>query len=387
MSLLAIAASNGTTFGNVSKNKAINLSPTHQDRSGWVSFLRADSTGQRLAVVNASVLRVYNTSDWSVIANISLPFFTASKVKFSPDGAFLAVASDTSPGLVVVSTTTWSMVTTGIPAMNYVYCVDFNADSTRMGIAINNSPRFIEYDTATWAVTKSGLPSVSDSGGTLCYFDGGAKLAFGWWSGLIVFNTTDWSQVYTVSGRPSALDISPDGQLLATGDAVSPWLRLLRASDGSVLHNVAGLSGQVRDLSFSPAGDKLLVAHSYGTFVSEVDVASGVMTSPPSCMPRVPNDPSGNGRATSATYLAASGPARRIYGNVRDIDGTLVQRIVRAYDRSDGALCAETFSDPTTGAYELVLWEGDIEYDVQFLALPSESLNDLFYARVTSGPA
>lgn len=386
MSLLAIAATNGVIFGNASKNKAIILSPTHQDSSGHITSLRADSTGQRLAVVNSNTLRVYNVSDWSVIASVTLPFSPSSKVKFSTDGAFIAVASESSPGLAVVSTTTWTMVTTGIPARNYVYDVDFNADSTRMGIAIDAYPRFIEYDTATWAVTKSELPSVSDSGSTLCYFDGGAKLAFGWWNGLTVFNTTDWSQVYTVSGRPSALDVSPDGQLLATGYMESPWLRLLRASDGSVLHNVAGLSGRVYDLSFSPAGDKLLVAHKYGTFVSEVDAASGVMTSPPSCMPRVPTDPWGNGRATGATYLAASGPARRVSGNVRDIDGTLVQRIVRAYDRSDGALCAETLSDPTTGAYELVLWEGDIEYDVQFLALPSESLNDLFYARVTSGP-
>lgn len=387
MSLLAIAGTNGAIFGSVSKNKAISLSPAHQNRSGDVWCLRADSAGQRLAVVSPNALRVYNTSDWSVIANISLPFYTSSKVKFSPDGAFVAVASETSPGLVVVETTTWSAVTTGIPARGYVYCVDFNADGTRMGIAINDYPYFIEYDTATWAVTKSGLPSVSDSGRSLCYFDGGTKLAFGWWNGLTVVNTTDWSQVYTVSGRPYALDASPDGQLLATGDTMSPWLRLLRASDGSVLHNVAGLSGQVRDLSFSPTGTKLLVAHNYGTFVSEVDVASGVMTSPPSCMPRVPIDPSGNGRATAATYLAASGSARRVYGNVRDIDGTLVQRIVRAYDRSDGALCAQALSDAVTGDYELVLWEGDIEYDVQFLALPGENLNDLFYAKVASGAA
>lgn len=91
--------------------------------------------------------------------------------------------------------------------------------------------------------------------------------------------------------------------------------------------------------------------------------------------------------AGSAHYneIALYVPALRYYrisGTVRDINNSPAQRIVRAYRRSDGVLMAETTSDPSTGSYTLRLSDSGV-YDVQFLTLDGETLNDLFYARTT----
>ena len=70
---------------------------------------------------------------------------------------------------------------------------------------------------------------------------------------------------------------------------------------------------------------------------------------------------------------------------MRDIGGLVASRKVRAYVRSSGDKCAETVSSAIDGTYELQVYEGDVAYDIQFMADPSENLNDLFFARTTGG--
>ena len=74
-----------------------------------------------------------------------------------------------------------------------------------------------------------------------------------------------------------------------------------------------------------------------------------------------------------------------IQGSVRDINNNPAARKVRAFERSSGDLCGETTSNPVTGDYELNVYEGDVDYDVQFMAAAGELLNDLFFARVRAG--
>lgn len=90
--------------------------------------------------------------------------------------------------------------------------------------------------------------------------------------------------------------------------------------------------------------------------------------------------------ANAVSFFAT--PAYRIRGTVRDKDGNLVSRTVRAHRRSDGVLVAQTVSDAVTGEYELLVYPDSPaeEYDVQFLAAPGELLNDLIYARTTAEP-
>ena len=74
-----------------------------------------------------------------------------------------------------------------------------------------------------------------------------------------------------------------------------------------------------------------------------------------------------------------------IRGSVRDVDNNPAARTVRIYERSTGELCATTTSDPVTGDYSAKVYEGDVDYDAQFLAASGELLNDLFFARVRAG--
>ena len=90
-----------------------------------------------------------------------------------------------------------------------------------------------------------------------------------------------------------------------------------------------------------------------------------------------------SGSTIAVSFVAAD--ALTIKGEVRDIDGLVASRKVRAYVRSSGDKCAETTSSAIDGTYELNVYEGNVEYDVQFMAAPLEDLNDLFYARTTGG--
>ena len=44
-----------------------------------------------------------------------------------------------------------------------------------------------------------------------------------------------------------------------------------------------------------------------------------------------------------------------------------------------------TASSAVTGEYEVAVYQGDVDYDVQFLAANGEQLNDLFFARTRAG--
>ena len=75
----------------------------------------------------------------------------------------------------------------------------------------------------------------------------------------------------------------------------------------------------------------------------------------------------------------------QITGTVRASNNAPCARVVRAFRRSNGALAAQTMSDHATGDYRLLLPDAG-PYDVQFQALDSEELNDLFFARTEPEP-
>jgi predicted polyphosphate/ATP-dependent NAD kinase len=132
-------------------------------------------------------------------------------------------------------------------------------------------------------------------------------------------------------------------------------------------------------VAFSPDGTLCAVVHNAAPYLTVYNVSDWTKVPSPFAVLPV------NNILRAVAFLAP--PARIIRGNVRDIDGDLVSRRVRVYDRTDGALCGSTTSDPITGEYEVLLYEGDVEYDVQFMAADGENLNDLIYARTQSGAA
>ena len=166
---------------------------------------------------------------------------------------------------------------------------------------------------------------------------------------------------------------SPDGTLLAVAHGVSPYITVYNTSTWAKLANPSVLpTGTANGSAFSPDGTLLAVAHGGTPHITIYNTSTWATTSGFSLSLT-------NSRAVSF----GATPAYRIRGTVRDKDGNLVSRTVRAHRRSDGALVAQTVSDAVTGAYELRVYpDSPTEtYDVQFLAATGELLNDLIYAR------
>ncbi len=169
---------------------------------------------------------------------------------------------------------------------------------------------------------------------------------------------------------------SPDGTLLAVAHSGGPYITVYNTSTWTKLANPSTLpSNAATGCAFSPDGTLLAVAHSSSPYLTVYNTSTWAETSAFSLL-------TSDARAVSF----ACTDAYRIRGTVRDKDGNLVSRTVRAHRRSDGALVAQTVSDAMTGEYELLVYPDNPTeaYDVQFLADPGEPLNDLIYARTTA---
>ena len=177
------------------------------------------------------------------------------------------------------------------------------------------------------------------------------------------------------AGTAYCCAFSPDGALLAVGHNSSPYITIYNTSGWSKVANPATLpASDAFGCSFSPDGALLAVGHGSYPYITIYNTSDWSKVANPAFL-------SGDTRAVS---FAAAG-ALTIKGEVRDIDGLVASRKVRAYVRSSGDKCAETTSSAIDGTYELKVYEGNVEYDVQFMAAPLEDLNDLFFARTTGG--
>ena len=162
--------------------------------------------------------------------------------------------------------------------------------------------------------------------------------------------------------------------LIAVGGAL-PYIHIANAAKRRRLPNPSALpTGIGSGCSFSPDGSLLAVAHSGSPHItiyntSDWSKAQDIIHA------------AGDGR--SVAFVQSDGLVLR--GEVRDIDGYVASRKVRVYERSTGDLVAETTSSAVDGSYEVAVYEGDVAYDVQFMADPLENLNDLFFAKAIAG--
>ena len=158
------------------------------------------------------------------------------------------------------------------------------------------------------------------------------------------------------------------------GDS-APYISVANVATARQLRSPATLpTGTAYDCAFSPDGALLAVAHATSPYITVYNTSnwSEVVDTTPV------------GGTLRAVSFSAVG-ALTIKGEVRDISGLVASRKVRAYVRSSGDKCAETTSSAIDGTYALKVYEGDVAYDIQFMADPSENLNDLFFARTTGG--
>jgi len=77
--------------------------------------------------------------------------------------------------------------------------------------------------------------------------------------------------------RPACAAYSPDGKLIATGDA-SAVVRVWDADSGKLLRNMEGHRGAIQALAFSPDGHRLASGGRDGHLINLWDVPSGRLT-------------------------------------------------------------------------------------------------------------
>jgi WD40 repeat protein len=104
---------------------------------------------------NTGALEVYAFASKSLVATIPGVSGTIEQMAWSPDGAYLAVA--TSSALYVYSVSTWGLVA-GTPAVAEPYPLAWSPDGTRLAIAPSDFSNALKlYDVATWSEIPTGV--------------------------------------------------------------------------------------------------------------------------------------------------------------------------------------------------------------------------------------
>lgn len=322
-----------------------------------------------------------------VTRNVPSTSSTTSGPSFSPDGTLCAVAQNGSPYLRVFNTATGALETlTGGGPPNAATSTCFSPDGALLAVAHTSSPYVTVYDTSDWSkVTLTGGNPPNTGAG--CHFSpNGSWLAVVAVSNptITVYDISDWSKE-TISGSSISTGyscrFSPDSAWLAVGHFVAPYLTIFDTSDWSTEAITGAVSGYPYHVRFEPLGEVAYAGHSNGTvqafrvsdWTAIDNPLEGLFRWPLASISVVP-------------YFEFSElPVRYIRGTVLDENGDEADRTVNVYRRSDSKLVGSTVSDATTGEYELEVVDGDVEYDVQFVAASGDPLNDLFYARVQSG--
>jgi DNA-binding beta-propeller fold protein YncE len=173
-------------------------------------------------------LLVYNTSDWSEVTGIPENGGDGEAVAFSPDGTLLAVTKYSLDGVFVLNTSDWTIVTTSVFTADNrrAYGLSFSPDGAYLALASSNSDSYLYIvNTSDWSLV-SIIPGVLALAYDCKFSPDGAYLAAATEAssgakGLYVVDTSDWSLVAgtpTINDHCSSVDFSNDGRLIAIGD-------------------------------------------------------------------------------------------------------------------------------------------------------------------------
>lgn len=365
-----------------------------QDNPASTLYCCAFSPDGTLLVIGHSgspYITIYNTADWSKRPSLSqLPSGTPYGLAFSADGSKLAVAHDTSPFVTIYNTADWTKLPnpSQLPPSGGGRSVSFSPDGAKLAVGHFSSPYVTIYNTEDW--TKIANPAQLPTGTVygVAFSPDGAKLIVAHDSSpyFTIYNTADWTKVANPAqlpgGHSTACAISPDGSKFAVTSSSAPYLSIYSTASWTKLTNPSQLpAGASYGCAFSPDGGALAVTSVKGSATHALRLYN---TDNWESLPLTDVALTITEATLRAVAFIAS-PKRVLRGIVRDVDGYPVSRTVRAYVRSTGRICGSTQSSAADGSYELAVYEGDVDYDVQFMIHPGENLNDLFFARAIAG--
>lgn len=328
---------------------------------------------------------LYDSATLGKLPNLSpLVPGTAYGVAFSPDGNLLATINASTPAVNVYDMTTKTRIAgpSTIPTMIDPACCAFSPDGSIFVVAHQTSPYITRFRTSDWSV----LPNLPTTPEGVCWWvafsPDGSTMAVAHANGHRVsrYDTTTWGRGPAFSSLPNGdgygCSYSPDGKYLAVVHANAPYVSIYNLSTGAKLPTPAvtptsapdscAFSHDSKYLALSARiGSSLIV---YRTDTWDVDPHMAVV-----------------GEVTTKRVAFLSTAPRTIRGEVRGTGGEPVSRTVCVYNRDTKEIAATTVSDPVTGEYEAKVYDGDVEYNVQFMSPPGELLNDLFFAKARSG--
>lgn len=349
-------------------------------------------------------------------------------VTASKDGKYAAAACAGSARLFVYDLDTQADVSApSLTGVGTALAAAFSPDSRLLVIGFNNSPYIRVIDTATWGAVAG--PTVTASPKVIEFSPDGGSLAISYDNStptsVQVFETSGWGDVtpasFSSQKNVKAICFNSSGTLLATAhnQAALKYLSVFNMPAGTAVSSFSALSGACTSVAFSPSGGELVASHANGSILTALDTTTWAKNASLN-ISSITNAVSGVAFTGDGRHLVCSAPAlaqglvvldaidwsvvqtpykrpvastsvavvqtgrRFIRGSVRDITNAPASRRVRVSRRADGKVVAAAKSSAVTGDFEAMVYDGDVEYDVQFLASDGEPLNDLFFARVSS---
>jgi len=186
-------------------------------------------------------------------------------VAFSPDGQYIATASDDA-SLILWQVQEGSLVRTIEASMGGITSVDFSPNNMLLaagswdGIVglwqVNNGNLL-----RTLREQEYGIKDVEFSP------DGSMLAAASYNNTILIWRVSDGSLVQILRGHTAAVDrvaFSPDGTLLASASE-DHTIGLWQVSDGNLMRSLQGHSETVKDVAFSPDGSLLASGSEDGT--------------------------------------------------------------------------------------------------------------------------
>lgn len=364
--------------------------------SGTATSVVFDPQGRFVVASRSGTGAVLVACSLPSLSDIPIPDQPAGNslaLAISPDGSTVATSNQVAPYLHLYETATWTKLPSpGNMPTAAPRSMAFSPDGTLLAVSFSNTAagHWRVYNTTDWSVV-GGLPAFPAFAVSLAFSDDGSKiLASGsGMPGRIVdmvaktISAPDFNAPFPVHGFDTV--VIPGTSLVAfsTNESTLP-IRVVDLSSGAEVKRIspdfnnANYSGTI---AVSPDCKYLLVCTSLA--VATVCWSAWRISDWAAVDPLSLGIP-----ATGANYVFSgpiNAPSLTLRGEVRDIDGYVASRRVRVYERSTGRLCGEGVSSPVDGSYEIKVYEGDVPYDVQFLAADAENLNDLFYARAIAG--
>lgn len=352
------------------------------------------------------------TLTWSFVVTPTGLTYTATTGVFSGEvndcfagNTYYGFGGSTTSIITVFRTSDNSAVTVSKTGLGVIYRMSLHPDGNRLAVSHSTSPYLRVYnlsagtyvDAATQSVTAGSCSWTGDGNNVVvngnatpyvCKFDAGLTTRT-----VISTNAAHATNISILSGYGSQNSglmnphpNKPTCVIMHRPDNGAPSMYEVDAATNSIVTTIAATTPTlVQSWVFDTKFNKIYttqITDTYnndgfrrynGTTYLEEDMtgASFAMSS-------------GAPTAIATGMMIINGNTGTIAGTVRNASNTPVARTVRAYRRSDGLLVGETVSNGTTGDFSLIVPTSDTEaYDVQVITGAGETLNDLFYSRVT----